>query len=262
MTETEAKAVCSRPEMSVLLPRYEFGALSEIERTTFERHVLECEACFEELERGFAVAQALRDRAPMFVKVLGEARPDLATSAKPTGQGQRFRGLGARLLVPALAALVLGIVSVTWLVRPPREARLATFPREAMPSGTVRAPGTDDAVRELMASGAAYFELGRYDEAARRFRGARERDPSLAEAAYALGLSMALAGDARDALPHLEDASRRATGALRDKARWVLANAYLRAGDGAAARRELSALATGSGDYATRARDLAAQLVR
>jgi tetratricopeptide (TPR) repeat protein len=262
MTEAEARAACSRPQMGALLPRYEFGALTNSERSAFERHVLECEACFEELERGFAAAGTLRDHSGEFLRVLDEARRETAGSAVPAARRGSWldRVFRAPVAVPALVVLVATLVITTWLARRPGEARFATFPREAMPSETVRAPGTDDAARELMASGAAYCNLGRYDMAARRFRAARERDPSSAEAAYALGLSMALAGDARGAIPHLEAASRLASGDLRDKAGWVLANAYLRAGDGAAARRELSVLATGSGEFAARARELAARL--
>lgn len=261
---TEAGAACSRPEMSALLPRYEFGALSDAERSAFERHVLECEACFEELERGFAAAGTLRDHSGVFLRVLDEAPRETAGSAVRAARRWSWldRVFRPPLAIPALAVLVVGLVTATWMARRPGEARFATFPREAMPSEAVRAPGTDDAARELMASGAAYFDLGRYDEAARRFRAARDRDPSSAEAAYALGLSMALAGDARGAIPHLEAVRRLASGDLRDKTDWVLANAYLRAGDGASARRELSVLATGSGELAARARDLAARLAR
>jgi tetratricopeptide (TPR) repeat protein len=129
-----------------------------------------------------------------------------------------------------------------------------------MRTTAVRAPEMQAAERELMEAGAGYFDLGRYDEAARRFRAALQRDPELAEAAYALGLSLALSGDARGAIAPLESATRLATGELLEQARWVLANAHLKSGHIAAARAELERLGAASGEHGARARELTARL--
>lgn len=43
-----------------LLARYEFGTLSDDERRAFELHLLECDACFAELERGSAVVAEMK----------------------------------------------------------------------------------------------------------------------------------------------------------------------------------------------------------
>ena len=54
--------------------------------------------------------------------------------------------------------------------------------------------------------------------------------------------------------------NRLAPGELRNKARWVLANAYLKSGDTTAARGELASLAGTTGPWAARARELVARL--
>ena len=264
MTDTSGGATCDRPELGGLVARYEFGAVSEAERRAFELHVLECDACFETLEHGAAAVETMREHAGAFRRVLEEERRAREERPAPAARAGRRPflawALRPRLLAPALGVLLVGLATTTWVSRRADVARLATFPRDTMRTTTVRAPAMQDAVRELMEAGAGYFDVGRYDEAARRFRAALERDPDLAPAAFALGLSLALSGDARAAVAPLESATRQATGDLRDEARWVLANAYLKSGNAAAARRELVSLAAEPGEYAARARTLAARL--
>jgi tetratricopeptide (TPR) repeat protein len=249
-------------EFSDLLLRYELGALSNEERRSFEAHLLECDDCFAELERGSAAVAKMRERAPALRRVLHEAEEP---------QGVRLRDLTSRLrvwlrpqiAVPVLVGLLLVAVGVREWVLSPDPARLASFPAEEIATGTVRAGSAADPPAELVESGAGYFNLGRYDEAARFFRAALEHDPEHARAAYLLGLSLALAGESEEAIPHLEKASRLSPEQL--KAFWVLANAYLVAGRDEDARAVLEGLVRAdsvSGTYASRARELLGKLPR
>lgn len=273
-----SESVCAHPDVGRLLVRYEFGAVSTQEKALFERHLFECDACFAELERGSVLTRVLHEHPDRFRAVLeradasaGAAPIDVpAPAPKPrapvrTGAAASLRtgawaSLRARAFRPwvavSAAAAVLLAVGVLRFARPPDPSRLATFPRDEMRSTALRAPGIHDDLRELLDTGAGYFDTGRYDEAARYFRAARDRDPKLAEAAYALGLALALGGDARAALPHLRSAVESAQGDLRDRARWVLANAYLRVGDVSAARRELERLEATPGEWSGRAQTL------
>lgn len=270
-------SVCAHPDVGRLLVRYEFGAVSTQEKALFERHLFECDACFAELERGSLLTRVLHEHPDRFRAVLeradasaGVAPVDAAAPApKPrapvrTGAASRRTGAWASLrarafrpwvAVPAAAAGLL-VVGVLRFARAPDPSRLATFPRDEMGSTALRAPGIHDDLRELLDTGAGYFDTGRYDEAARYFQAARDRDPKLAEAAFALGLALALAGDARTAIPHLRSAVESAQGNLRDRARWVLANAYLRVGDVSSARRELELLEATPGEWSGRAQTL------
>jgi tetratricopeptide (TPR) repeat protein len=249
--------------MSRLLARYEFSALSGDERRAFEAHVLECDLCFAELERGSVATAALRERARQFRETLAA---DEARGARVApGLAARLAGLARaiaapRVFAPAAAVALLLVIVTLRLTGAPRYAHLATFPTDEVAADIVRGPGTSDAVRELLVAGAGYFDIQQYDEAARRFRAARERDPQLAEAAYLLGLAEVFQGEERDALPDLEDAARLASDDLRPKAEWVLANAYLKAGRTRDARGVLERLSRGEGEYAAKARDLLARL--
>ncbi len=250
----------SHKEMAVLLSAYELGALSEEERESVESHVLQCDACFEELERGAAVAAELQANRTRYRNVLAaapaSALPRRAREARATGSFWSW--LRPQIAVPALAAAAAVLVLVIRAPGPDYRG-LATFPREEISSFAMRGEGGDDAVRELMQAGAGYFDLGRYDEAERRFAAALDRDPELAAAAYFLGLSRVLRGDVNGALSPLERAAD-IGGDNRLKYTWVLANAYLRAGRMAEARKTLRGLTAGQGEYAVAARGLLERL--
>ena len=248
------------------LGRYEMGGLTEEERRAVEAHALECDACFAELERGSVVSAAMRDGSTRFAGVLGEG-PASGRREGPSALGRLGElvrvGLRLRVAVPVLAvALLLAVVSVRHGGRADRYARLASFSRDELATTIVRGPNVRDAVRELMESGAGYFDTGRYDEAARRFRAALDRDPGLAEAAYLLGLSRALADDAAGAVVPLETATRLAGPALAPRASWALSNAHLRLGRVENARTILETLRTSEGEYGSKARALLEQLRR
>lgn len=273
MTAEADHSTCADPSIHAMLGRYEFGAVTEEERAAVERHVLACDACFGELERGSAAVARLRERSVGFVEVLQTAAPDAGSVAPQEARRDGAPGrLRARFLAfrPRLAlAVSLGLAAVGsagwWAMAARRAAdpaRWASFPREVVASSTLRGSESRDAVRELMEAGAGYFDLGRYAEAEHRFRAALEREPDLADAAYMAGLSRALAGDPAGAVGDFELAASLATGDLGPKAHWALANAYLASRRTEEAKREFTALASGGGELGERARLLLLRLDR
>jgi tetratricopeptide (TPR) repeat protein len=240
-----------------LLARYEMGRLSDEERRRFEAHVLSCDACFAELERSSAVAETMRRDAARLLEALVQRRRR-AVLTGPLG----WRAVLARLLrwpvlVPA-GAVVLLLVGL-WISGQRDPRRLAQFPTDPLPTELVRAPAAPEPARELLEAGRAHFNLGHYDEAARRFEAALRWGSEEPATRYLLGVSLALAGRTEEAIPHLEAAAS-APDSLGRAARWVLANAHLAEGDIAAARRLLRELARGEGPLAQRARRLLARL--
>ncbi len=260
-------APCPRPELQALVARYELGALEPAERAAFEQHVLECDACVLELERGVRMAEALREGRSGFAALLQEEPPAAAVTAAsrstvsvPAPRVQRrLAGLvplfRPRLLVPAAAALLIGL-GLWQEARRSDIRRWASFPPQIAASGGMRSSTPGDAVAELLDAGASYFDLGQHAEAQRYFRAALEREPDSVPAAYGLGLVLAVGGDLQGAIPLLERAAPRAEGEQRDAVQWVLANAYLARGEREAARRVLALLVASSGAYAPRAQDL------
>jgi len=81
---------CSQPELSAYLTPYCFGDLSEHERALLEVHVLECEACWRELERLASAVRVLRTDASLKQTV---ATPELfGLLGMSGGLEERFGG--------------------------------------------------------------------------------------------------------------------------------------------------------------------------
>lgn len=261
------RLTCVDPALGALIGRYEFGALSEEERRTFEAHLLTCDACFGELERGSVVVEEMRARSSFYAALLRRRRSRI-TPARRVLEAV-WRAIGPPLLRPWVAAplviaiLAVGIVGLHSLIGPLRYARLATFPVEVAETDILRSPETRGAVSELIQTGAAYFNLHRYDEAERCLEGALQHQPDNVEASYLLGLSIVLQRRTKEAIPILERAFRLARSTpQRQEAAWALANAYLKAGHLGQAQTTLDALALEEGQYAVLARELRARLPR
>jgi RNA polymerase sigma factor (sigma-70 family) len=246
------------------LAYYELGRVSDDERAALERHVLECDACFAELERGSLVTLAARAGCDRLVGAIDAAERERG------GSGARLARWLRSVLNPRIAAPAFGALAVLLLVMlrsgPERDdlRALASFPHEGSAAGGVRAPGVSGAVDELLQAGRGYLDTGRYEQARQAFRAAAARDPEHAEATYLAGLGSALAGDLDAAIGELAAAERLASGELAAKIHWSLANAYLKAGrrdEAIAALESLARADTSSGGvYPAAARTLLERL--
>jgi TolA-binding protein len=114
---------------------------------------------------------------------------------------------------------------------------------------------TDDAAPAFAA-----YRAGRYAEAAEAFASLSASYPASPEAAFYLGVSRLLTGDAPGATSALTAARRLNDPAFRDDVAWYLAAADERGGDIGAARQELNGLCQGQSAFAARACDAAAKL--
>ncbi len=164
MTERETSA-CARPELAALIARYEHDLLDADERRRLEDHLLECDTCFSELERGARVAGALRDHAPALLRALNRGRAEagvetvveagveaaveagVETGVETGPRLHPLRGFAQTLvaglrrpavLAPVLAAAVVAVV----LLRPhpgrPDITQWASFPTDVAVSTEVR----------------------------------------------------------------------------------------------------------------------------
>jgi tetratricopeptide (TPR) repeat protein len=243
--------------MSKLVAAYEFGMLPDEERAAFEQHVLECDACFQELERGAAVVSVLRERAREYEECLGEQRSPLVRQQRR----RAFRWPVLRIAAPACAVAVLAVMFL--LRRPPGPADyrdFATFPQEGPSSTLVRGLGAAGAVSELVEAGLAHLDVGDFEQAELRFEAAVQRDSTSVEGLYLLGLSRALQGEFVKAVPSLEAAADLAPENLLPKVTWTLANAYVKAGMLEEARVTLRRLVADTDEFAEKGRDLLERL--
>ena len=256
MTDVELRRGPGHDEMAARLAAYQLGALPLEERRAFEAHALECDVCFEELERGATVAAALREDRERWREALGE---NAARARQPRGAWGWL--LRPWVLAPAAAAAVLLLTMTRQPAGPDALRHLATFPLPSA-SSVVRGPSAPDAASELIDAGLSHLDLEQYDEAEQHFRAVLQRDPQQLMATYLLGLTLARRGNADAALPLLETAAGRATGSLRTEIAWTLANAHLALGHVDEARGILQGLASTADPRAAEARDLLRKLSR
>lgn len=231
-------ARCQAPALAAMIPRYEHGLLEDGERQRFEAHLLGCDDCFAELERGAILREAFD--AP---GVLGALE-----AAQPGGWAR----LGVLLRRPEFALMVGCLVLFALTLEkasPPDE--LARFPTEVQVTEALRAGAPEDALAELIRAGSGHLNLGQYEQAEQFLRAARERVPHDPTAAHLLGLAIALQGDPGGAIPHLEAAAEESA-----EASWLLALAYLKCGSPETARRLLGEIAAAGGARAEDARAL------
>src|SRR5262245_1480584 len=86
---------CHRPDLRSLLARYEFGTLEDAERIDLESHLIECDACFGDLESGRIITEELVhhrvEYATMLREAEGEPRSSLIESLRGATRFLAFR---------------------------------------------------------------------------------------------------------------------------------------------------------------------------
>ena len=261
-------AASGHERMAALLACFETGSVTEEERLELEAHLLECDVCFAELERGSEVVAALVGNRSRWLSLLEPStapQPDRA-GVRPVPRARSFfrRYWSWRPVLAATAVLVLLAVAASLRLLPTGTgyAALASFPHEKLSADLVRGGQLTDTVREIMETGAGYYDTGRYREAENYFRAALNRDGTLAEAAYLVGLCRIAVEDYAGAVPLLEKAAGLADESLKSRALWALANADLKTRNLASARLILGDLASGNDEYTTMAQKLLERLPR
>ncbi len=256
---------CARPELAALLACYEHDLLEAEERRRFEDHLLECDACFAELERGARVTAAMREHAPDLLRALHRREATSVSAGHALRRLARAVLEGLRrpaILAPVLAALVIAVVLLRPGSAPPDLAGLATFPTDIVAGSEVRAPGTaeTDALRELLATGRGHIAAGNFAAAERFLQAARDRTPESTEAAWLLGLALALQGAPERAIAPLEFAAASPDSTARVMGQWILANCYLKLGEVDQARSRLEQVRAAGGPFAGSAAGVLARM--
>ena len=97
-------ASCRQPEMSRLVAAYELGVLPDEEREALERHLMECDACFEELADMEPVARRVREQG-----LAPEGKMEMTAEAQGGGL-RRFRRRWTVVIGGVAAAALFTVV--------------------------------------------------------------------------------------------------------------------------------------------------------
>lgn len=253
--DDEQEACLAAPEILTYLD----GQLSEARRSQVERHLDECRLCGAAVE-GVAGLEWRDGFLKSTDKVLARVRARTATTtvaAAAARRAPRFRPAAQYLTLAA--TLLVGTVAGVYLNRPGPGPALFQQHFEPYPSirPVVRGDSTNGGSKAM-----ALYEAHDYEGALALLEDNRKREPNDPRVVFYAGLSRLALGQARQAIPDLEQVRRLEGNELQAPAEWYLALAHLRNQDQAEARSRLERIAEGGGFYRDKARALLSELDR
>jgi tetratricopeptide (TPR) repeat protein len=258
-----------------LWERFAVGEVTAHERQLIAAHVVECAACADV----FRSVRLVRHEAAAFDPQAALAERQLAMATRAA------RGRAAMFLVAAAAAIAIAagmpLALRYWQMPaapaaapvPTTESRLADDPAFRLEAPAVRLSpelllsrrsaegGRADALHAIGLALGPYRE-GRYREAAAALEAVSRNHPDVYEARMYAGVSLLLAGQPTEAVPHLQQALLQAPADWRDDIEWPLALAYAHAGRPSDAEPILTRLCANAGPLRARACAAAARLPR
>ncbi|MEM9291435.1 MAG: tetratricopeptide repeat protein [Acidobacteriota bacterium] len=228
---------CTDPRLGRYLARYELEALNEVERKAFLDHLLQCEACHEEIFSFEEVAALLRPASrsarhrdsvshPVdgFEREGADPQPD--RPSKPT-QWRRWMPVAAAILLTALSTSLLVFQDSPNPVQPQEISSeiSATLPDWSPPTWENLPADDRPLLRSIggpMAAGRDAWRRGDYETAAEQLDAALRLDDSQVNAWFYRGVALLRLGKAEEALHPLRRAQRLAGGEQRLASRYYL----------------------------------------
>ena len=237
---------CTNPKMRKLMGRYEFGLLSSEEQREFEAHLLECEACFEELYSMTPVVQRMKENPDLFLRELEVKEPAYAgilrrvttwlqksssgvrnivrPKAQPVPSFVRILRIG----VPVAFAISIALILIHRSVSPPgKYASLAIIEPSYYKPVVIRNGVEHPEAERLFEEAMAHYSRAEYAQAMGKLSKSIHENPHNADAHFYLGSCYLLQGEADQAIKHLDTAIELDGKAPEEKYRWFLGNAYL-----------------------------------
>ncbi len=142
---------CRDRQLGAMLHHYELGLLSDEDRLRFEAHLLECDNCYERLDRFEKAARLMRTDDSVRAAVSDQGEP-VQSPASSWASSRMFR------TVATLAAVVVATLFLNWRLEigPPEElkaqsARLAVA-GFGSPSSDTSSPALGEVVSSLLIS--------------------------------------------------------------------------------------------------------------
>lgn len=238
---------CTNPEMGKLIGRYEFDLLSAEEKNRFELHIMECEACFEDLYSLTPAVKAMRENAELYLEKLAAKEPFYTKLKRSWDEGVealsavfRIRPRLIRVAVPVVATAILAIVVMTTFMGQPGDyGRLAIIEKDFYKPIAIRAGVDYEDYEILFHEGMGAYAEGDYSQAIKKLSESVRLNPNYAKGQFYLGLTYLLKDKIDEAIQHLEKAVTAAVDdTLLEKAHWYLGNAYLKKENGSRALEE------------------------
>ncbi|MDZ7264448.1 MAG: zf-HC2 domain-containing protein [candidate division KSB1 bacterium] len=268
---------CTNPKLKKLVSLYQFNLLEEQEKIAVEAHLLECEACFEELYVLGPIINMMEENPECFNEILTTKpgfieRMSLTIKRRWYAIEHRIRVLiqatsraivewiripAVRILVPATVVAV--VLLFVLLPSPKHYSDLAIINNASYAPlhfrGLVHGYSATD---ELLNHGIKLYEQRKYAEAvAKLLDYTRQRDDDPYGHFYT-GLSLLHTNEFKNAVEHLKTAAnlsqKQGKEILLEKCYWFLGNAFLKLNDVESSVQEFQKVIEINGQYATDAK--------
>jgi tetratricopeptide (TPR) repeat protein len=271
---------CTDEKIGRLLIQYELGELSDEDRDLLEKHMMECDSCFEKFQAMQPVAESWQKNKP---EILARFQKDgISFDSEKQKLRESFQAeieedlsvesfwdnlksyadslIRPTVLVPAGAVVAVFLLLFIFLTPQPDNPYLSYLNFKKVPYEQMTVRGNIDAnAQALYDKGMSDYINDDYKTAAAILREAVTMVPDEGTWWFYLGICHYLDRDPQPAIEALSMADSLTKFTLNARSRWYLAQSYLLAGDSGNARPVLEKLTSDQRHYSEEA---AALLIR
>ncbi|MDZ7400337.1 MAG: zf-HC2 domain-containing protein [candidate division KSB1 bacterium] len=265
--------------MRRLVSLYQFNLLEEEERFRVEEHLLDCDACFEEVYRMSEVSALLEQEPHLFLDAVQSRESNLTLVRKAysiiiTSLMEFLKYVcelfqnwikipAVRVLVPVTAAVLFILI----VAKPFKKdfSRLAIIESASYIGGKASEFADEfSSAQTLYDQGMKYYQEKNYQLAIQKLDSFVRRKTDDPFGHFYLGVSHLMQNDFKNGVRYLEIAAdlsqEQNNQLLLEKSNWYLANAYLKINEAEKAIKLLTDLSMIEGEYKEQSRNLLMKL--
>jgi tetratricopeptide (TPR) repeat protein len=238
---------CIDPRMKKLVSLYQFNMLEEDEKFSVEDHLLECDACFEEVYRLSSAVEIVQEKPEFFFNALV---PKVTYAMRITNLYKKtmhsfidlmknffatmddwWRKPAIRIVVPVAVIAILLLIFVTPIKK--NFSDLAIIENASYLALKFRGLADEfSSTQHLSDQGMKYYQEKNYEQAIQKLTIFVKRKKDEPYGHFYLGVSYLLMDDYKKGIKHLKVATelceKQGKEILLEKCHWYLGNAYLK----------------------------------
>ena len=266
---------CIDSKIKKMVSLYQFNLLDEQQRTKVEAHLLECDACFQELYQLSPVVENLLEMPECFTDAL-KPRPThslhISKYVKDVGDIMKkeidsfyslalllWKKSAFKIIIPAMVAVIV-ISFLVYLPGSKHDTKFAVKDSASYLSQKLRGWGDAPVPHEnLLNQGIKDYQEQRYKQAIPNLQAYLQKKKNDPYGHFYLGASLLHTDEYKKAINHLKTASglcqKQGKELLLEKCHWYLGNAYVKIDDSDSALSEFYKVIEIKGEFAEQARN-------
>ncbi|UCE04556.1 MAG: tetratricopeptide repeat protein [bacterium] len=259
---------CVDPKMKKLVSLYQFNLLREEEKLSVEAHLVECDACFEEVYRLSPAIETIEEMPEFFLDALQPKETHFTQTTRSVNKAINASTMLAADIVaaisewwkkPVIKILVpVTAIAILLLIFMPPDAKkysdLAIIENASYVALKVRGLYNEiSPSQNLYNQGMKYYQEKNYTEAIHKLSAFVKRKKKDAYGHFYLGVSFLLTNEYKKGIDHLKLSSKfsekEGKEILLEKCFWYLGNAYLKTNDVEKALKEFKNVVAIGGEF-------------